>query len=243
MVNLFSFGKKRRTVKRSTTKRPPAALRKLAKKYRVKISLKRGSRRVYKKVNIIKKEIKSKMKKMRKSIRKTRRKSHRFSFGLSGSTFEQPKNYGYHQKVEQYPGTLSQSGSYVTKSNNINRPPGMGLSSNEIPTRGTYARFFTENVPRVIGPNGTGFMGQPDGSLYAVGGPFYRYTDIPNTDRKKYTNDTSVKPVTQSQPIKRNTITAKKTVTRSQPIKRTNITGRKPVTRVTKPRKTMFGFF
>ena len=214
MVYLFSFGKKKRTVKRSTTKRPPAALRKLAKKYRVKISLKRGSRRVYKKVTVIKKEIKKKMRKMRKvkASRKPRRKSHRFSFGLSGSAFQQPKDYGYHQKVEQYPGTLSQSGSYVTTRNNINRPPGMGLSSNSIPTLGTYARFFTEKVPRVVGPNGTGFMGQPDGTLYAVGSPFYRYTKRPGTDRKKYTSVT-------------------------------NGTRARRVRRVTKPRRTMFGFF
>ena len=214
MVYLFSFGKKQRTVKRSTNKRPPAALRKLAKKYRVKISLKRGSRRVYKKVTVIKKEIKKKMRKMRKvkASRKPRRKSHRFSFGLSGSAFQQPKDYGYHQKVEQYPGTLSQSGSYVTTRNNINRPPGMGLSSNSIPTLGTYARFFTEKVPRVVGPNGTGFMGQPDGTLYAVGSPFYRYTKRPGTDRKKYTSVT-------------------------------NGTRARRVRRVTKPRRTMFGFF
>ena len=196
MVYLFSFGKRRRTVKRtvkrSTTKRPPAALRKLAKKYRVKISLKRGHRRVYKKITVIKREIKKKMRKMRKmrkvkSNRKPQRKSHRFQFGNANFPFQQPKDYGYHQKVEQYPGTLSQSGSYVTNRNNINRPPGMGLSSNSIPTLGTYARFFTEKVPRVVGPNGTGFMGQPDGTLYAVGSPFYRYTKRPSTGRRRNT--------------------------------------------------------
>ena len=189
MAYLFSFGKRRRTVKRSTVKRPPAALRKLAKKYRVKISLKKGHRRVYKKVTVIKKEIKKKMRKMRKikSSRKLQQKSHRFQFGNTTFPFQQPKDYGYHQKIKQYPGTLSQSGSYVTNRNNINRPPGMGLSSNNIPTLGTYARFFTEKVPRIVGPNGTGFMGQPDGTLYAVGSPFYRYTNRPSTDRRRNT--------------------------------------------------------
>lgn len=190
---LFSFGKrriKRRTVKRSGNKKPPAALRKLAKKYRVKISLKRGRRRIYKKVSVIKREIKKKIRKLKKrknskvrKVRKTKRRA-TFRFGMSGSVFQQPKAYGYHQKVEQYPGTLSQSGSYVTKSNNINRPPGMGLSSKYIPTKGTYARFFTEKVPRTVPPNWM-VMGQPSGPPTVVGSPFYRYTKSGRSGRRK----------------------------------------------------------
>jgi hypothetical protein len=43
---------------------------------------------------------------------------------------------------------------------------------------GVYRPFFTEQVPTQVGPNGIGFMGQPDGSLYPVGGPFSKYSSF-----------------------------------------------------------------
>ena len=94
MDYLFSFGKKRRTVKRSSNKKPPASLRKLAKKYRVKISLKKGRRRVYKKISVIKKEIKKKMKKMKKMLKsKSKKRSCRFKFGNISFTFDDISNF------------------------------------------------------------------------------------------------------------------------------------------------------
>ena len=158
-MNFFSFGKK----KRKTCKKPPAKLIKLAKKYRVKIKVKHGSRMVYKHVSVIKRQIKKRI----RSIKRTSR------FG--NAPFLNPKGYGYHTKIRRNPGSLSQTSSVVTRRNNINRPAGTGLKSKYFPTYGTYARFFTEKVPRVVGPRSIGFMGQPDGSLYAVGAPFYRY--------------------------------------------------------------------
>ena len=87
-----------------------------------------------------------------------------------------------------------------------------------IPTKGTYARFFTEKVPRVIGPNSIGFMGQPDGSTYAVGGPFYRYTNSVNRNRVNRTR------------VNRNRVN------------RNRVTGSKPIKRKSATRKTLFGF-
>jgi hypothetical protein len=54
---LFSFGKKRRSVRKSSKKgsKPPAKLLKVCKKLRVKATLKRGGKRVYKKKSVLKK--------------------------------------------------------------------------------------------------------------------------------------------------------------------------------------------
>jgi hypothetical protein len=77
MSLLFSFGKKRRS-KRSSTKKsgkgrkPPASLIRRCKKYGIKVTVKRGSKRVYKKISLLKKLCKKKMRKMRK-VRKSRK--------------------------------------------------------------------------------------------------------------------------------------------------------------------------
>ena len=164
-MEYFSFGKKKKT---KSCKQPPVALLNLAKKYRVKTKVKYNNRLVYKHTSVIKRQIKKRISALKKSSR-----SSNFGFAPFKSN---PKSYGYHQKIRSFPGALSQTSSVVTLKNNINRPPGTGLNSKYIPTYGTYARFFTEKVPRVVGPRSIGFMGQPDGSLYAVGSPFYRYT-------------------------------------------------------------------
>jgi len=54
---LFSFGKKRRSVRKSSKKgsKPPAKLLKVCKKLRVKATVKRGGKRVYKKKSVLKK--------------------------------------------------------------------------------------------------------------------------------------------------------------------------------------------
>jgi hypothetical protein len=163
---------------------------KLARKYKVKVSLKRGSKRVFKSEKLILKQIKRKMRKMRKSrksrksrkTRKTRRvrrvRRSRFGFGqLRGSEYiKDVPGYGYNMPVVQKAGIPSQSSELVMNGMaNSSRPNGFKLDDQYVPTYGTYAAFFDQAVPRVIPPNWQ-FMGQPDGSSVALGSPFYRYT-------------------------------------------------------------------
>ena len=69
---LFSFGKyKKRSSKK--TKAPPKALLRLCKKYRVKTTVKRGRRRVYKTVKVLKKLLSKKIKKLKKKAIKRRK--------------------------------------------------------------------------------------------------------------------------------------------------------------------------
>jgi len=176
---LFSFGKKRRTVKKvKSMKRPPARLLKMCKKYKIKCTRKVGRKRVYKSVTVLKRQLRKKMKhrKVRK-VRKVRRVRRKFHFGGNAAPITPVSNYGYNQSVPKASGVLSQSSQVVTASNNINRPPGFGLEQASLPTYGVYRPFFTENVPTTVGPSWN-FMGQPDGSLFPVGGPFSRYTSF-----------------------------------------------------------------
>ena len=186
-MNLFCFGKKRKA-KRSikTNRKPPAKLLKMCKKYKIKVSVKRNGKRVYKSKAVLKKLLKQKMRKMRKS-RKSRKTlktrkivKRKFHFGMGA--FTQPDNFGYNQPVEQTPGVLSQSSMVVTPQSNINRPPGFGLDESSLPVFGVGRPFFGSTVPAVIPPSWN-FMGQPDGSMVAVGSPFVRYTSF---GKKKY---------------------------------------------------------
>jgi hypothetical protein len=184
----FSFGRKRTRKGKGGIKgkKPSLAIRKACKKLKIKCTKKVGKRRVYKSTSALKKLIKKKRKikggKKRKTSRR-RKVSRRFRFG-DAAPFTQPSNYGYNQKVEQAQGVLSQSSQVVTPASNINRPPGFGLDSDSVPMYGVYRPFFTEQVPTQVGPNSIGFMGQPDGSLYPVGGPFSRYTSFGKRRRK-----------------------------------------------------------
>jgi hypothetical protein len=176
-MTFFSFGKKRRTVKRVRSKKPPAALLKKCRKYKIKTTVKRGSKRVYKKVSVLKKLLAKKLRKLKK---KPRRKTHKVklrfsSFGNAAPFNNKTDGFGYNQPVVQNQGTLNQSSSIVTANNNINRPSGLGLPGEYVPTYGVYRPFFGEKVPAVIGPQSIGFMGQPDGTLYPVGAPFVSY--------------------------------------------------------------------
>jgi hypothetical protein len=64
----FLFGRRRkRTVKRKGSKKPPARLIKMCKRYRIKCTKKVGKRRVYKKVSVLKKQLKRKMGKVRRT--------------------------------------------------------------------------------------------------------------------------------------------------------------------------------
>jgi len=180
----FSFGKKKKkvhSVKRKSSRKPPARLIKMCKRYRIKVTKKVGKKRVYKSVTVLKKQLRRKKKNNKKTVRRVvkRRKSsvrRRFRFG-DAATFTPASNYGYNQTVQQAPGILSQSSQVVTSDNNINRPPGFGVDPSTTPIYGVYRPFFTENVPTTVGPSWN-FMGQPDGSLYPVGGPFNKFSSF-----------------------------------------------------------------
>jgi hypothetical protein len=172
-------------VRRKKVSKPSAKLVKLAKKYKVKISVKRGSKRVYKTERLLKKQIKMKMRKMKKGTRRSTRRSKstkrtsRFRFGqLNGYLFDKDlPNYGYNQPVNQVPSARGQSSEWVgDAAMNAARPGGMNIDGKYVPTYGTYAAFFDQDVPRVLPPEWN-FMGQPNGEPpVAVGSPFYRYT-------------------------------------------------------------------
>jgi hypothetical protein len=194
-MGLLLFGRKVRKIRRKVlVKKPPANIIKQCKKYRIKTTIKRGSKRVYKKTSVLKRQIKKARKNLKKKTRRThkvrktrktrkvRRVRRRFHFGESAPFSNQTPDYGYNTQDTLRQGILNQSVSIVDDKSNINRPPGFGLNSGSIPVYGTYAPFFGEKVPRVVPPNWD-FMGQPDGSLYAVGSPFSRYT-TPNFGKR-----------------------------------------------------------
>jgi len=169
---------------RRLNKKPSARLVKLARKYKVKISLKRGSKRIYKSEKLLKKQIKMKMRKVRKS-RKTRRsvrrvrrvRRSRFGNAENAGTFmKDVPGYGYNMPVNQVAGVRGQSSEWVDSLSNGKRPADMKVEDTYLPTYGTYGAFFDQDVPRVIPPNWQ-FMGQPDGTSVGLGSPFYRYKD------------------------------------------------------------------
>jgi hypothetical protein len=191
MFNLFGSKKKRKVVIKG--RKPKRSLLIQCKKLHIKVSKKIGKTRYFRKSSILSREVarkkarKGKKKTVKKSKRTTRKVRRRFRFGdsaMNSAAFNQPQNYGYNEKVKQAQGTLSQSSQVVTPANNINRPPGFGVDASQLPVYGVYRPFFTEQVPTQVGPNGTGFMGQPDGSLYPVGGPFSRYTSFGKRRRR-----------------------------------------------------------
>jgi len=91
MLSIFGFGKKRRSRRRSTktsrkggrkgSKKPPAKLLRICKKLRVSVMVKRGSKKSYKKVSVLKrscmKKLRALKKKHMKKSRKVGRKSYR----------------------------------------------------------------------------------------------------------------------------------------------------------------------
>jgi hypothetical protein len=82
MLSLFGFGKKRRSTSKKSVKnvKPPSKLLKMCKKLKVKVSLKRGSKRVYKKAKVLAKQCKRKLRLIAKGISRFGSRS-RFSFG------------------------------------------------------------------------------------------------------------------------------------------------------------------
>jgi hypothetical protein len=79
MLSIFGFGKRRRrsTKSRKSTKKgarkPPAALLRMCKKYKVKTTVKRGTKRVYKKARLLKKLCMRKKKMMLKKKKTSKR--------------------------------------------------------------------------------------------------------------------------------------------------------------------------
>ena len=176
-MNGNEFGKKRKPRRVRKMNKLPSRLIKLARKYRVKISLKVGKKRVYKSAKVLVKQIKRKMKKVKKTKRKNkkinRRRPRRFNFGSHGSY------------LSEYPqeGIIGQSSTWVDKTSNGTRPGSLGfdkidtrLSESDLPVYGTYSRFFTEKVPKVLPPS---WYCNKDstGACTLVGGPFYGYKD------------------------------------------------------------------
>ena len=185
---LFSFGKKKRVRStRKSGKKPPAALLKKCRKFKIKTTMKKGNKKVYRKVRVLKKLLAKRMRKLHKKRHTKRRVVHRrkrvvqrrrgMGFGeVTDYPFNpSPVNYGYNTPVQQYPGTLSQSSTVSNEKMNISRPEGTGVPQDNLPVYGVYRNFFGQDVPTQIPPNWD-FMGQPDGSVFAVGSPFQRYT-------------------------------------------------------------------
>ena len=91
-MGFFGFGKKKRTTRRKTvSKKPPARLLRICKKYRVKATRKVGGKRVYKSIKVLKKlclkkamALKKKLMKMKKSkkSKKTTRRRRKSRFGM-----------------------------------------------------------------------------------------------------------------------------------------------------------------
>jgi hypothetical protein len=67
MALLLGFGKKRKS-----TKKPPTKLLKLCKKLKIKVTIKRGNKRVYKKTTLLKKLCKKRSTKSTKSTKKSK---------------------------------------------------------------------------------------------------------------------------------------------------------------------------
>ena len=90
----LSYGKRRRKRKfgdnchcpghkkfgKKVSKKPSAAIRKMCKRLKVKMTLKRGGKRVYKSEKMLKKQCKTAMKK-KKTVKRRKRKSRCGSFG------------------------------------------------------------------------------------------------------------------------------------------------------------------
>jgi hypothetical protein len=95
---------------------------------------------------------------------------------LASEYIKDVPGYGYNMPVVQVPGAGRQSSELVMNADmNSKRPDGSKLEDKYVPTYGTNAAFFDQDVPRVIPPNWQ-FMGQPDGTAVGLGSPFYRYT-------------------------------------------------------------------
>jgi hypothetical protein len=87
MLSLFGFGKKRKSKNKRTNKKPPAKLLRLCKKLKIKVTIKRGRKRVYKKVTLLKKLCKRKMK-LKKSRKVRKQRKSRFGAWYNPMTWD-----------------------------------------------------------------------------------------------------------------------------------------------------------
>jgi len=175
MLTLFGKRRKTRSIKKSG-KKPSAKTLMMCKKLKIKTTKKSGKKRVYRKESVLKKLIAKKLKKNKTKTVRRRRSTTRFRFGFGYAPFSNTtSNYDYNQPVVQKQGTLPQTSQVVTASTNGSRPVGLTVGSSNVPSYGVGRPFFTETVPTQVGPRDLMFMGQPDGTLYPVGGPFVGY--------------------------------------------------------------------
>ena len=184
----FLFGKKKkRSVK---TVKPPANVLRMAKKYKVKVTLKRGSKKVYRPLRVIKRQI------MINKKKKSR-------FGSSAAVFHHDPDFGYSRSANQAPGITSYTSSVVpSQSVNIGRPErqrygaeygSTQIAKKYIPVYGTGKPFFNSTVPTSLPPNWFGAR-QSDGSLSMYGSPFSGYTRPSMFGKKRKTSKKNVKP-------------------------------------------------
>tara|TARA_X000000950_G_scaffold284585_1_gene388036 strand:+ start:108 stop:734 length:627 start_codon:yes stop_codon:yes gene_type:complete len=95
--NNNNFGNRRR--KRKVSKKPSASLKKLCKKHKIRLSVKRGSKRVPKSEKVLKKQLAKKMKTMKKKKAATKRKTVK-------RRRKRRSGYGSSLGMGPYPGSL-----------------------------------------------------------------------------------------------------------------------------------------
>jgi hypothetical protein len=172
--SIFTFGKKKRRSLKKKSKvvsvKLPKKLLSICKKLKVKVTVKRGTKKVYKSLKVLKKECLKKIKVLKKKYSKkstrksttrstrrvrTLRRGARFGGSLVNTSSKYSSvvpNNGYSQDVYQNPGINIQSST----------------------PNGVYKEFFGAKVPGVLPPEWD-YLKQPDGSSVAVGSPFYSY--------------------------------------------------------------------
>jgi hypothetical protein len=168
----FLFGKK--TVRK--TAKYPKNLLKMAKKYKVKLTVKRGSKNVRKSVKLLKKQIKMRMRKTRRS-----------RFGSAGF-FNVDSKYGYSRDADQTQGITNYTNLVVPNAvANSLRPTrqqdGLNLvstilpESTKLPIFGLGKTFFNQTVPQPMSPLWYANAQPPSGGggLLQVGSPFSAY--------------------------------------------------------------------
>jgi len=175
----FLFGKKRKSSQKS--KKLPKKVVRLARKYKVKVTLKRGSKKVYKPLRVIMKQIKMKQKASKKAGRVHRRKMH---FGLRGGAFDSTdSSHGYAEDSKQNPGISSYTNTVIQDSRDNNARPRRVRAGNEYidtqikpfkPVYGVGKTFFNQTVPGNYPPNWQRLY-QKDGSFVPLGYPFVEY--------------------------------------------------------------------
>jgi hypothetical protein len=173
MKSIFTFGKKKRTSRKSkgSTKKkvalPPKKLLKICKALKVKVVTKRGSKRVYKSILVLKKLCLRKIKVLKKkyhskkSVRKVVKKR-KARFGMYKPFTKSEVGNGYGNAIKPYAGVVSKTAQ------------GPGINRD----------FFGTKVPAII-PANYNFMYQPNGSMIPVGYPFQQSSNAYGRRRRR----------------------------------------------------------